>query len=243
MRWSLHLLLLGLTVSINQAVPCGTVTTDQTVLKTAADQVDLANAGTIVRSPSELDSLMQKELDREFNVTTDIDAYMIAIFSQIIDFDEFRGWSIDTPVEPHIEVIPTKRLSHDILCTDPTCTIKYQGETTISTIHSSEAGLSTKLNAAPFGIAVALTPSPGYGFSMGNRQSAAVSQEFILERGASGYFAIVNAQISAGLVVQYCESEYQHCKGEQWDKAETGYHESVIMYNAKPFGILAFVLN
>lgn len=182
-------------------------------------------------------------LDMKLDLTTNIDAYTIAIFSQIIDYDKLKGWGVDTPIEPHVEVFPTKRLSQDILCSHPICTIIYQGETTISTIHSSDPGISYKLNAAPFGIAVALTSSPGYGFSMSTKQSMTSNREFVLNKGASGYFAIVNAQISAKLVVQYCRSDYQHYAKGEWDRTETGYHESLIMHNNEPLGILAFVLN
>ncbi|KAF9969426.1 hypothetical protein BGZ73_008224 [Actinomortierella ambigua] len=104
---------------------------------------------------------------------------------------------VDVIEAPHIEVIPTRRLSHDIHCTTPTCTIGYEDRTTVSTTHSVNAGFGAAMSSAPFGMGVEFTKSVGYGFSKTNEESTAFSYEFNIEHGDSGYIGVASAQISA----------------------------------------------
>ncbi|KAF8927803.1 hypothetical protein BGZ52_004082, partial [Haplosporangium bisporale] len=81
---------------------------------------------------------------------------------------------------PTVQVIPTKQVSDDILCTTVPCSMEFEKSVSVSTTNSLEVG------AEPFCVGVKFTNSVSYGFSLTKAASAALSYSFDIVEGESG---------------------------------------------------------
>ncbi|KAH7052672.1 hypothetical protein BKA57DRAFT_456207 [Linnemannia elongata] len=205
--------------------------------------------GRKIASADELEEHMESLIETEMGFRFDPPPYIQYLLPEVGCFNIGSGGPpppcdlsiLSTPI---IEVIPTKRLSENILCTTETCTIGYHDTVTISTTHSEEVGLSAETSSMPFGMGVSFTVSTSLGFSETNEESATYSYEFNLRKGEKGYIGIVNAQISANIrVTGHCvvyKDKTATCNiGRKVSKE--GYHEVVIKENNKPVGFVAFI--
>ncbi|KAF9942988.1 hypothetical protein BGZ67_008619, partial [Mortierella alpina] len=186
------------------------VALDQVV---APDQVAVPRRrGRTVRSAGDLNALMQREIDQNMTIAVDMNLYWDNVHQLC---GGYNTCLLESLSDIRVELIPAERLSQEILCTTPSCTIGFQETTTVSTTHSFEAGFSAEMSAAPFGMGVTFTASVSYGFSRTNEVSQAFNYEFNLERGARGYIGMVNAQISHKLRVMGCNfdqcTDYYEC--------------------------------
>ncbi|KAG0065863.1 hypothetical protein BGZ89_007845 [Linnemannia elongata] len=198
-------------------------------------------------SVNELERQMRKVIDRDMPIVVDQQKYMFQVMDDVREKHGLRSVRLMDVAIPRIELIPAKRLSHDIRCTTRTCKVAHTKTTTISTTHSGTVGLSAEVGAKPFGVGVQFTASVSYGFSRTDEESSAFTYEFELDRGEAGYIAVVNAQISAKMRIMGCKGEQRHQNGcdhdGQWDFEKSGFHESVIMEGTQPRSIIAFVYN
>ncbi|KAF9308646.1 hypothetical protein BG003_010795 [Podila horticola] len=88
-------------------------------------------------------------------------------------------------------------------------TIGLQESVSVSTTHSLEFSLASEAGFEPFGVGVKFTTSIEYVFSLTKETSTSLSYGFNLKKDDTGYIGMVNAQISAKVISEYC-----NCKGE-----------------------------
>ncbi|KAF9310388.1 hypothetical protein BG003_008626 [Podila horticola] len=204
----LYLLLLGSLASIGYGAPCNAITTaGQVEFTTAPSDVGIAQVGVrMLGSVSELEGQMRKVIERDMPIVVDLRKYAFAVMDEVRDKHGLRHVQLRDIAMPRVELIPAKRLSYDIRCTTRTCKIAHTKTTTVSTTHSGTVGLSAEVGAKPFGVGVQFTASVGYGFSRTDEESTAFTYEFEVDRGDSGYIAVVNAQISGHMTIKGCSS-------------------------------------
>ncbi|KAF9308647.1 hypothetical protein BG003_010796 [Podila horticola] len=158
----------------------------------------------------------------------------------------YQPCQIEVLSMPTVQVIPTKQISKDIICTTPTCSIGLEESVSISTTHSREVGLSMEAGAKPFGVGVTFTASAKYGFSATKETSTSLTYTFNLDKGDSGYIGMVNAQISAKVRIAGCKCAsgdgqcYHKCRTSP-DFTQTGHHEVVVEKDGVPRAFVAFV--
>ncbi|KAF9273253.1 hypothetical protein BGZ68_001675 [Mortierella alpina] len=153
---------------------------------------------------------------------------------------------IDLLEAPQVKIIPTRQLGDDIYCSTDKCNNGFHDTTTIATAHSTEVGFSVEASAAPFGMGVTMSASAGYGFSSSKEESTTVNYDFELKRGESGYIGLVNAQVSAKVRRRYCRCDISDIFCRMMGHGctlfeETAHHESVIMKNGRPRGMVSFI--
>ncbi|KAG0033510.1 hypothetical protein BGZ82_006087 [Podila clonocystis] len=201
------------------------------------------------RKNLDLDDMMKEVVLKEMMTTYNEPAYLESLKAKACGADEFGYYIADCQIEilsrPVISVIPTKRISQDILCSPLTCAITYSESVSVSTTHSAEVSLSITAGAKPFGVGMDFTTTVGYGYSNTAEQSTTVSYNFDLVRGDAGYIGMVNAQVSAKLNISGCRCNNFLCaiqcssSGEKM--TETGHHEAVILQNGVPRGYVSFI--
>ncbi|KAG0010958.1 hypothetical protein BGZ81_002471 [Podila clonocystis] len=237
------LMLLGLLMAVSYAAPCTAATkADQLAFTVAPDHGGLMHFDG-VHSRSELNDLMQNVIDEDMQIRVNHATYLDELKRQVCLW--YQKCELQVLTTPRVELIPARRLTDDILCNNPDgCQISYGEETTISSTHSQEVGFSVQMNSAPFGMGVTFETSFGFGFSTTNQVSTIVTYGFNVRKGEIGFIGMANAQISAKIRVRGCRCPgigfcVGQCPSPTTD--ETGFHESVIMENNKPRGIVTFV--
>lgn len=225
-----------------------TATTDQVEFTTTPKTVGFAQVGiNMLGCVGELEAQMQRMIKRDMLIVVNRNAYFGEVSGEVHRTHNLQYVEYEWTTLPHIELIPTRRLSHDIRCTTLTCKVAHTKTTTISTTHSLNAGLPAEVGAKPFGVGVQFTGSVGYGFSRTNEESTAFTYGFDVIRGDSGYIAVVNAQISAHGHIKGCKWGKRRtkngCDHGPWDFDKRGFHESVIMEGNMPRSIIAFIYN
>jgi hypothetical protein len=200
------------------------------------------------QDPVDIENQMQNIIDTEMKYTYDRDQYLRGLIEELC-YEKGQylfNCRIDILSEPRIKIIPTQQLSDDMYCTTPSCEITYAKTRTISTTNSGEVGFSTELSAKPFGLGVSFTVTASLGFSETDEVSTSVSYAFTLKDGQAGYIAMANAQISAQVQRRGCrciegmDCDYE-CSGPDYPVNEIAYHESVVLKNGTPRGIVTFI--
>ncbi|KAF9340229.1 hypothetical protein BGZ91_002975 [Linnemannia elongata] len=206
-------------------------------------------------SGEDLNDQMQDIIDDEMGYRYYPEKYRVALMEDLCKPKlGFRNLVCNVTIleDPTIEIIPAQPISQLIYCSTPTCRVSYSVTQTVSTTHSNSIGFSGSAGATPFGVGMQFTASTGYEFSSTTEKATELGYEFQINRGESGYVAIVGVQVSARARFESCPCELQgdgrvswkckiKCRSEEnWTRKE-GYHESIIKQNGGVKGIVSFI--
>ncbi|KAF9965579.1 hypothetical protein BGZ70_004567 [Mortierella alpina] len=197
--------------------------------------------GRKFRSADDLTEDMKEQIEDEMGFDFDSQAYIRTLAGEVGCFSPMCDLEIISTAV--IEVIPVTRLSGDIFCQTETCTIRFHGPITISTIHSEDS-FSAEVSSEPFAKGVSFKDSESYGFSQANDESTELNYEFNLKKGDLGYLGIVSAQISTRVRARYSDLDSTaHCAlpANTRTLVKEGYHEAVVTKYNRPVFLAGFI--
>ncbi|KAF9286503.1 hypothetical protein BKA57DRAFT_530717 [Linnemannia elongata] len=267
MHWTTPAVLIGLLAAVSTSAPLFSLSAPyqqpfSSVNRHCPDNPKKPDCGITYLPPSEhqtsgedLNDQMQDIIDDEMGYRYYPEKYRVALMEDLCKPKlGFRNLVCNVTIleDPTIEIIPAQPISQLIYCSTPTCRVSYSVTQTVSTTHSNSIGFSGSAGATPFGVGMQFTASTGYEFSSTTEKATELGYEFQINRGESGYVAIVGVQVSARARFESCPCELQgdgrvswkckiKCRSEEnWTRKE-GYHESIIKQNGGVKGIVSFI--
>ncbi|KAF9163326.1 hypothetical protein DFQ26_002719 [Actinomortierella ambigua] len=196
--------------------------------------------GEKVQSEADLVNEMQRLIANTMRIQYTPSAYHSTFLRELCYMNSCTLKPLSTPA---VEVLPVRRLSSEILCTEATCTITGFVTATVSTVDPTFSDANSK----PFEAGVRFMFPGFFGFSETRVESMRVSYRFALKRGEKGYVAMVNAQISelvelTGILCFPNEAGWS-CRMPDPKPVIVGRHQAVIMNTRDnaPVNIVAFV--
>ncbi|KAF9082818.1 hypothetical protein BGX23_012040 [Mortierella sp. AD031] len=183
MHKALSLVLLGLLAAIGSSAlyPGSSSAPNQEVFSHVGHHVNPPPTNTSVTGIIYL-------TQQKFRTLSDMDSRMKEVIAKEMDFQA------EIIFLPEIELIPTRHVSKEIVCSTTSCTVGLHESVSVSTTHSFEASFLVEIGAKPFGVGMSFTASLGYGYSKTNEVSTQLSYEFTTDKGDRGYIGFVNAQ-------------------------------------------------
>lgn len=262
---SLSFVILGLLAAVTSAAPSCSMrqSIDQWISSDSqslsAYEMGLGTTPAIVylphnkrRSGLDLDEIMQALIDKKLTFEYDAEAYHDSLVKSICNnpssYYKITDCKVTILSEPKIKVIPTQRLSSEIICKSDTCQVLFRESLAVVTTHSDEETIPITLGGETFQEGVELDRSLGYGFSTYYQATAPIDYEFNLAEGDKGHIAVVGAEISAKIRVTGCQRSRDDVRsGSCHSKCptfidQTGHNEAVITQNGyEPKAIVAFI--
>lgn len=214
---------------------------------------ELEDDGPIVYLPPgdgavDLDSMMHDLIAEEMTITYDEAEYVKSLLEKLCSFHQGMFECILEVLEPPtIQVIPTKQVSKDIVCTTATCGIELDESISVSTTNSLEVSLTIEVGGEPFGVGVKFSGTVGYGFSKTKEITTGLKYSFDLERNDTGYIGMVNAQVSSTVRLIACKCKWidiqciEGCRDNGPNYNVTGHHEVVVLKDGIPRSYVAFI--
>ncbi|KAF9126346.1 hypothetical protein BGX30_015286 [Mortierella sp. GBA39] len=204
------------------------------------------------RTRPDLDAIMQALIDKKLTFDYDAKAYHANLVESICNdpssYYQITDCKITILSEPKIQVIPTQRLSDNIICKTSSCKVAHDDAVSVWTTHSDETTLPIRVGGEPFQVSVDLHRSLGYGFSNSVQALAPIYYQLDLVEGDEGYIAMVSAEISAKIRVTGCKRYRDDVRrgssnfGCSTFIDQTGHNEVVITQNGyDPKAIIAFI--
>ncbi|KAG0328461.1 hypothetical protein BG000_000478 [Podila horticola] len=207
---------------------------------------ELEDDGPIVYLPPgdgavDLDSMMHDLIAEEMTITYDEAEYVKSLLEKLCSFHQGMFECILEVLEPPtIQVIPTKQVSKDIVCTTATCGIELDESVSVSTTNSLEVSLTIEVGGEPFGVGVKFSGTVGYGFSETKEITTGLKYSYDLERNDTGYIGMVNAQVSSTVRLIACKCKWidiqciEGCRDNGPNYNVTGHHEVVVLKDDIP---------
>lgn len=149
---------------------------------------------------------MMKLIADEMGISYDYSSYVYELYMYILQHN--FPFYLEMLSAPTVQVMPSKKIPEDIICTAPSCSIMLEKTVSFSTTNSFEASLAIEAGVEPFGVGVKLTAMVGCGFSATSESSVSLSYAFNLKEGNAGYIGMVIAQISAELRYAICPMSF-----------------------------------